>query len=463
MPTIRKVFLEQHKADLSNLSPEAYSIEISCEPLCIIIKTVAPEGAVRAFDSLSQLFYAHSKGPGEVYTPHAPLIMKDAPRFDHRGIMLDISRNWIPPEDVIRTIEAMGLNKLNKLHLHATDSQSWPLEIPSLPRLAEEGAYSKDQIWSIADLEKVQRHGLYHGVEVFLEIDMPGHTASIANSHPDVIVGNNAHPWQKYAAEPPAGQLRLNQTDTYKFLDALYTDLLPRVAPFSTRFHIGGDELNLEVYTLDPSIRSSDKEAIRPHLQRMMTHVTSLLLSHSLTTHIWQEMLLDWDLTLPKNTIYQAWRPGALRRIVEKGHRAIFSDSDEWYLDGGFGTFLDPNPTNPDTPIKHPYADWNPPYKNWRRILAYDPLKDVPSDKKHLVLGGEVCLWSELTDSTTLDFMLWPRAAAAAEMLWKGRGEVGEGTTRRLAEMRERLVRMGVRAGIVQMEWALRNPGECVL
>lgn len=59
--------------------------------------------------------------------------------------------------------------------------------------------------------------------------------------------------------------------------------------------------------------------------------------------------------------------------------------------------------------------------------------------------------------------MLWPRAAAAAEVLWRGKGEVGESSTRRLSEMRERLVAHGVRAGMVQMEWGLRNQGGCTL
>lgn len=59
--------------------------------------------------------------------------------------------------------------------------------------------------------------------------------------------------------------------------------------------------------------------------------------------------------------------------------------------------------------------------------------------------------------------MLWPRAAAAAEVLWRGKADVGEAATRRLAEMRERLVARGVMAGMVQMEWGLRNQGGCIL
>ena len=59
--------------------------------------------------------------------------------------------------------------------------------------------------------------------------------------------------------------------------------------------------------------------------------------------------------------------------------------------------------------------------------------------------------------------MLWPRAAAAAEVLWRGKGEVGEETTRRLADMRERLVAIGIKAGMVQMQWGLMNKGGCIL
>ena len=80
-------------------------------------------------------------------------------------------------------------------------------------------------------------------------------------------------------------------------------------------------------------------------------------------------------------------------------------------------------------------------------------------EKKYLVVGGEVHLWCELTDGINLDGMLWPRAAAAAEVLWRGKGEVGERTTRSLAEMREKLVARGIGAGMVQMTWGLMHEG----
>lgn len=380
---------------------EAYSIGV-LEDGRVLISIVHPEGALRALDTLAQLFYNHSQGREKVYTPFAPVEIKDAPFFEHRGLNLDISRNSIPPTDVLRTIEAMAFNKLNKLHLHASDAQSWPLEIPALPTLAKEGAYREDQIWTVDDLAMVQQHGLYHGVEVYLEIDLPGDTASIHHSHPDLITAYNK-PWATYAMEPPAGQLRLNSPDVPPFLTTLLDDLLPRSTPWSSHFHVGGDELNLEAYNLDPTVRSSDKEIIRPLLQRLMDHVLLLVRSHNLTPVIWEDMVTMWDLKLPENTIVQTWRSSAsLADIVGRGHRALFGPCEEWYLDCGYGTFIDPDPANKDSPIKRPFHDWCSPYKNWRQILSYDPLKDIPDDRKHLVIGGEVHLWGELTDSINL-------------------------------------------------------------
>lgn len=351
---------------------------------------------------------------------------------------------------------------MNRLHLHASDSQSWPLEIPALPELAREGAYREDQVWTVKDLTEVQRHGLCRGVEVYIEIDMPSHTGSVVHAYPDLIAAYNERPWDKYAQEPPSGQLRLNSPDVCAFLQTLFDDLLPRLSVFNSRFHLGGDELNLEAYALDPGVRSSSKEVIRPFLQNFFDHAVGLVEARAMTPYMWQDMLLDWDLQFSPETIFQAWRPGALKAIVAKGHRALFGACEDWYLDCGFGTFIDPSDSN-DSPIKWPYADWCAPYKNWRQIQSYDPLADIPEELQHLVIGGEVHLWGELTDGICLDFMLWPRVAAAAEMMWRGKGEVGEATTRRLAEMRERLVKLGVRTGMVQMEWGLRNPGGCVL
>ncbi len=66
--------------------------------------------------------------------------IKDAPRFDYRGLMLDIARNHQPLEVLHKVIKTMALYKMNKLHLHLTDDEGWRLAIPDLPELTEVGA-----------------------------------------------------------------------------------------------------------------------------------------------------------------------------------------------------------------------------------------------------------------------------------------------------------------------------------
>ncbi|KAI9714421.1 MAG: N-acetyl-glucosamine-6-phosphate deacetylase [Bogoriella megaspora] len=446
---------------------EAYSLNMSKDGQ-VLITASSLAGSLHSLQTFTQLFYSHTESLGGRYTPLAPVSIVDGPSFRHRGLNLDISRNWIPPSDVLRTIDGMAINKMNRLHIHASDAQSWPLEVLDLPDLALKGAYDPVQIWSAQDLEQVQQYGRRRGVEVILEIDIPGHTTSIALAYPELIAAANQEPWPTYAEEPPAGQLRLNSIQVQAFLGTLFRELLPRNSLSSNLFHFGGDELNKNVYSVDPAVNSSTKVTLQPFVQTLMDQVFELADEYNVTPIVWEEMLLEWNLELPKSTIIQTWRSNeALTHVLREGHRVIFGANTHWYLDCGHGAFLDPvDPLQPgsDQRVQPPYLDYCGPYKNWRHIYSYNPLLGVPHNQRHLILGGEVHMWGEMTDSVSLDGMLWPRAAAAAEVLWRGTGNpVSEDTTRRLAEMREHLVLRQIGAGVVQMEWCLRNAGRCTI
>lgn len=466
---IKEVKNLKHSVLDDDRSSEAYSISITGNGETII-QITSPLGGMNALQTFSQLFFAHSNPSFGHYCSLTPLSIHDGPNFKHRGLNLDISRNWIPPTAVMRTIEALAATKLNKLHLHAADAQSWPLEIPSLPALAEKGAYSESQIWSVADLEAVQHHGLLHGVEVFLEIDLPGHTTAIGDAFPDLMTAANEDKWSQFALQPPSGQLRLNSSEVTQFLSTLLKDLLPRQSRWTSKFHIGGDELNLNAYTLDPTVRSSSPTVLQPLVQAFLDHVISVVQSHGLEPIVWEEMALEWNLTLPSSVTVQTWlSTSALNAVLAKGHKVLFGSSSHWYLDCGFGYYVDPSLQNPnlsdaDREIKPPYLDSCSPYKNWRQVYSYNPLERVLEEHRHLIEGGEVHMWGELTDSVSLDTKLWPRVAAAAEVMWSQTDKMpDEDTTRRLAEFRERLVARGISSSMVQMEWCLRHEGRCAL
>lgn len=170
----------------------------------IISQTSA--GTIQALSSLVQLFFAHSQSECKgVYSPFAPVEIKDKPKFPYRGVNLDTSRQWYPKEAIYRLIDGMVWTKFNRLHWHITDSQSWPLEVPSLPELAIKGAYWKGLTYTTDDVQRIYKYAEDRGIQVIMEIDMPGHTSSIGLSDPDLIVGQNVQPlWNSVAAQPPS-------------------------------------------------------------------------------------------------------------------------------------------------------------------------------------------------------------------------------------------------------------------
>ena len=478
---------------------ESYHISIS-KAGSVEISTSSSVGTLRALQTLPQLFYAHSSG--SVYTPFAPINISDSPKWRHRGLNLDIARNVLTPKDVKRTIDAMASVKLNRLHIHATDSQSWPLEIPSIPELAAKGSYCASCVWASKDLRSVQLYGLKRGVSVFLEIDMPGHTASIGHAFPELVVAFEHGRWERYALEPPSGQIRLNDTAVNDFLDRLMDDVLPRVAPFTKYFHTGGDEFNMNAYLLDPAVESNDPKVLKPLLHEVVTRVHEKIRRAGLIPIVWEELSLDWNLTLASETsdqtIVQAWRDNlAVKELLQRGHRVIFGPSEAWYLDCGVGGFVNPredlnmtstsdelfSATAIDTRGHEPFLDWCSPAKNWRQMYVYNPVKGIPKHLHAQIEGGEAHMWTEMVDGVSLDGMVWPRAAAVAEVLWGGPrmaggsgigsekdkekengkgGEILTDATRRLAEWRERAVMdSGVRAAVVSMAWCLMGGGNC--
>lgn len=401
-PSITTISLEQTANEPANGTDvdESYSLELT-EDGEVAIKAPGAVGLLYGLTSFTQLFYKHSNGG--VYTDKAPVSITDAPKFKWRGLNLDTSRTFKTMDDIYRTLDALAYNKFNRLHWHITDAQSWPLEIPSMPELADKGVYVNDQRYTPEDVKAVYAYGANLGITVAMEIDMPGHTSSVWFSHPDLITAFNQQPdWATYCAEPPCGSFKLNSTDVGDFLQKLLDDLLPRIKPDTPYFHLGGDEVNKNAYNLDDTVRSNESSVLQPLMQKFVDRNMNQLKSYGLTPLVWEEMLLEWNLTLPKDTIVQTWQSDeAVAQTVAKGYQALVGNYNYWYLDCGKGQWLDFYPEN--AAGFWPFNDYCAPLHNWRVMYSYDPLNGVPENATHLVLGGEVHIWSEQTDSVNLD------------------------------------------------------------
>lgn len=317
---------------------ESYTINIGSVHMptlvggTVLITAVSSIGLVRALGTLTQLFY-QTLADGMVYTPYAPVWIHDAPKFAHRGLNMDIARSYYDYDDILRTIDGLAWNKMNVLHLHGTDAQSWPITIPAMPELAKQGsyAYQQEMTYEPETLAYIQEYGAFRGVQVIIETDMPGHTASIGFSHPELVTAFNAQPWSTYAAEPLSGQLKLISSAVYTFLDKLWADLLPRVMPYSRYYHTGGDEINVNAYLLDETVKSNDSSVIQPLLQKFVDYNHNKVRGAGMTPVVWEDMLLHWNLTLGGDVVVQTWQTvGAVAESVARGFKTIAGNADYW-------------------------------------------------------------------------------------------------------------------------------------
>ncbi|PVU94772.1 hypothetical protein BB561_002273 [Smittium simulii] len=456
------ISVENASSELSIDTDESYSLNISDDGYASLLsKTVY--GAIRGLETFSQLVLYNDN---HHVIKNAPVSITDKPEFAHRGILLDTSRNYYSISSIKRTLDAMAYTKMNVLHWHIVDSQSWPVESKFDPELQAKGAYSKDMVYSHSDVTDIINYSKNLGIRVIPEFDMPGHTYIVGMNRPDLMSCMDTQPlWDTHAAEPPSGQLNIAKPEALKYAEDIvreYSELFT-----DNVFNVGGDEVNRKCWTEDQFVikhlKDNPKETVETLIEKFYKHIYKTIDDVKKTPMCWEETLLHTNFTLPKNSIVQAWiEEESVPKIVDMGYRVVASPYTSSYLDCGHGAWLGNMPKG---------NSWCDPFKTWMRIYTYDPYVNITdSAKQDLVIGGEVALWSEQADDIVVDKLLWPRAAAAGELYWSGPYQPGTSTPRdlneasiRIAEHRFRLVARGINAEPTQPLWCIRNPGRCNL
>jgi hexosaminidase len=162
-------------APLQHGVDESYTLEI-LPTGAATVTAVTAWGAMRGLETFLQLSWrAGGQGRGrDLLLVAAGVRVEDRPLYPHRGLMLDTGRTYFPVADILRTIDAMAANKMNVFHWHITDSQSFPIVLPSEPLLAEKGAYGEDMKYTVEDVKRIIEFAMSRGVRVVPEIDSPG-------------------------------------------------------------------------------------------------------------------------------------------------------------------------------------------------------------------------------------------------------------------------------------------------
>jgi len=348
-------------------------------------KLTAPTtlGAMRGLQTFLQLVQITPTGFA------APAVtIKDQPRFAWRGLLIDVSRHFIPLDVLKRNIDGMAAVKMNVLHWHLSDDQGFRVESKKFPKLTQAG--SDGQFYTQDEIRGFINYAYDRGIRVMPEFDMPGHTRSWYLGYPELSSGAGPYTLEGGGIDPIMDPTR---ESTYKFLEKFIAEMA-KLFP-DAYFHIGGDEVDGKQWDANPKIQ----EFIHAHnmknnqdLQAYFNQRLEKIVSKNHKTMVGWDEILHPD--LPKTIVVQSWRGQAsLAAAAKQGYRGLLS----------YGYYLD---------LMWPAA----------RHYAIDPMADdaatlTPEEKK-LILGGESCQWAEWVTPENIDSHIWPRNAVIAERLW---------------------------------------------
>ncbi len=425
-----KTNLAYLKLELIHMKPdsdkEGYSLDINNNG--IAIKASNEAGIFYGIQTIRQMILACKTPDGDCLLPFVK--MKDKPRFAWRAFMLDEARYFKGKEQVKKLLDEMALLKLNVFHWHLVDDQGWRIEIKQYPLLTEvgskrrstqigslkwrspiqsgephEGFYTQEEIREIVEYAS-ERH-----ITIVPEIEMPGHSsAAIA-----------AYPWLGTSGariEVPVvfgvGKDVYNVADP-KVVQFL-TDVLDEVITLfpSKVIHIGGDEVKYDYWKNSETVQAfmAEKNLKTPaDLQIYFTNTISRYLkSKGKRMMGWNEIMghnlheyqdktdTETEEELAKETIIHFWKGDIelAENAASRGYHIVNSLHSSTYLDYDYKSIS----------LKDAYL--------------FEPVPDGLGSEFHDKIIGTGCqMWGEwIPTSGDMDFLVFPRIAAYAEVGW---------------------------------------------
>lgn len=173
-----KINVESDSLSLNSHTNESYQLKVTSSDKTVIAQILAETvfGARHGLETLSQLMTKtidNANFTGLVMISNAQIT--DFPVYQHRGLLLDSARHFIPLPVILRILDGMAINKMNVFHWHITDSQSFPMESKRVPQMNEYGAFSENEIYHKSDIESIVKYAKYRGIRLIFELDAPAH------------------------------------------------------------------------------------------------------------------------------------------------------------------------------------------------------------------------------------------------------------------------------------------------
>lgn len=369
----------------------------------IVITGEAP-GVFYGVQSLIQLLPV----PKELSSFSVPCVsIEDMPEFKWRGLMIDVSRHFLPVSYVKRFIDQMAHYKFNTFHWHLADNEGWRIQIDKYPKLTEVGSKVSSKIGPFNHIEKGGNEGYFSKedireiikyakdrfITVIPEIEVPGHSLAALYAYPEFAVIDTTG----------ADGLKKTYKDLYCPTESFFSffdDIITEVAELfpAEYIHIGGDEANMKAWLKDPRamkvIKQNGLKDEKELQSYIIKRVEKIVLSKKKKMIGWDEIL---EGGLAESAAVMSWRgeEGGIA-AARMHHNVVMSPTSHLYFDYSYQT----------TPLE--------------KVYQYHPVPSVlkPDEAKY-ILGAQANLWGErMADSTKVDYMGYPRILALSEVVW---------------------------------------------
>ena len=410
-------------ADRNILGKEGYNLTVT--PSLIRLQANDAAGVFYGMQTILQLLPSDKAASARSSAAIPCVEVLDYPRFGWRGLMLDVSRHFFTKPEVERFIDEMVRYKYNTLHLHLSDDQGWRIEIKSLPQLTQHGAWrvSRTGRWgeflpSLAgeatpyggfytqdDMREIIRYAQDRHVTILPEIDVPAHSLALISSYQNLSCTQLPYSVNPGSRGPVRedNALCIGNDSVFTVLDKVFTEL---AALFPNEYiHIGGDEAYKGFWATCPKCQ---RRMTNEHLKDVDELQSYFVKRIEKMLNAKGKKLIGWDEILqgglaPEATV-MSWRgmAGGIT-AARMNHKVVMTPWDYTYLDLYQGENTVEPPTYGICRLKDSYT--------------YDPVPDSIDEK--LILGGQGNLWTESVPTfRQVEYMIWPRALALAEVYW---------------------------------------------
>lgn len=410
------------------LSDEGYILDISQNQIKMAANTA--RGLFYAIQSLRQLLPAEIENRKRLTFPlHVKSVnIIDQPRFDWRGMHLDVSRHFRTKEEVMRYIDLIAMHKMNIFHWHLIDDQGWRIEINKYPRLTEIGAWRADRtgkhwrdrepqrpdekatvggFYTQDEIREVVQYAKDRYITVIPEIEMPAHVTGALAAYPELSCTGGPFTVPTGSIWPITDIYCAGKEETFEFLEDVLAEVM-ELFP-SEYIHIGGDEaFKLEWERCDDCQARIKNEGLKDEAELQsyfIKRIEKFLNGHNRKLIGWDEIL---EGGLSPNATVMSWRgeEGGIK-AAKTGHDAIMSPVSYCYFD-----YYQANPATEPVAIGG--------FTTLKEVYDYEPIPHELNEReaKH-ILGAQGNVWTEYMPTYEhVEYMAVPRMTALAEVVW---------------------------------------------